>query len=52
MMLKCMYVALLATSLRRMGAIVGGFFGVTEASQQGTVETIGWEEFTERRVEV
>ena len=40
------------TSLRRVGAVVGNFFGVTEASQQGTADTIGWEEFTERRVEV
>ncbi len=47
----CMLI-FLATSLRRVGTIVGNFFGVTEASQQGTAETIGWEEYTERRVEV
>ena len=40
------------TSLRRVGAVVGNFFGVTEASQQGSADIIGWEEFTERRVEV
>ncbi len=42
----------LAMSLRRVGTAVGNFFGVTEASQQGSINTMGWEEFTERRVEV
>lgn len=43
-------------TLRRGGAIlgraVGNFFGVTEESQHGTANTIGWEEVSERRVEV
>ena len=31
---------------------VGGFFGLTEASQRGGVGEIGWQEFAERNIEV
>ena len=37
-------------TLGRLGRVVGNFFGVTEASQHGTAGNIGWEEWTEQRV--
>ena len=33
----------------QFGHAVGNFFGLTEESQRGNANRIGWEEFTERR---
>ena len=35
-----------------VGRAVGNFFGVTEESQHGSANTVGWEEVSERRAEV
>lgn len=37
---------------RQLLLSVGGFFGLTEASQRGDGNEIGWQEFTERNIEV
>ena len=37
---------------RQLLRSVGGFFGLTEASQRGDVGEIGWQQFTERNLEV
>lgn len=37
---------------RQLLRSVGGFFGLTEVSQRGGGEEIGWQEFTERNFEV
>jgi len=36
----------------QFGRAVGNFFGVTEASQHGTSDTIGWEQVSGIRAEV
>lgn len=35
----------------QLGHAVGNFFGLTEESQHGNANRIGWEEFTERRAQ-
>lgn len=37
---------------RQLLRSVGGFFGLTEASQRGNENVIGWQEFNERNLEV
>lgn len=37
---------------RQLLRSVGGFFGLTEASQRGNNDVIGWQEFNERNLEV
>lgn len=37
---------------RQLLRTVGGFFGLTEASQRGDEGEIGWQQFTERNFEV
>ena len=36
----------------QFGRAVGNFFGVTESSQHGTADTVGWEQVSEIRAEV
>ena len=45
-----LFVLFAGNTLGRLGRVVGNFFGVTEASQHGTAGNIGWEEWTEQRV--
>lgn len=37
---------------RQLLRSVGGFFGLTEASQRGGAGDIGWQEYAERNIEV
>ena len=50
------HVHVLGRTLRRgtiaFGRAVGDFFGVTEESQQGNNESMGWGQVAQRRAEV